>query len=132
MGIEGTVYVQFVIEKDGSISNVQAVRGIGGGCDEVAVEVISNSEKWIAGKQAGQFVRSRRIIPIKFVLTEEGATANKKYDGLELTEKQKKLLIEYLRNLDRSTPISVDKEFDGANLSINITEDGSIKIKVIE
>jgi TonB family protein len=68
MGIEGTVYVQFIIEKDGSLSDVQVVRGIGGGCDEMAVEVISNSEKWIPGRQAGLDVRSRRIIPIKFVL----------------------------------------------------------------
>ena len=68
MGIEGTVYIQFVIERDGSLTDVQAVRGIGGGCDEVAVEVVKNAPAWKPGKQRGRAVRSRRIIPIKFVL----------------------------------------------------------------
>lgn len=68
MGIEGTVYIQFVIERDGSLTDVQAVKGIGGGCDEVAVEVVKNAPKWKPGKQRGRAVRSRRIIPIKFVL----------------------------------------------------------------
>jgi periplasmic protein TonB len=68
MGIDGTVYIQFVIERDGSLSDVQAIRGIGGGCDEIAVDVVQNSPKWKPGKQRGQAVRSRRVIPIKFVL----------------------------------------------------------------
>lgn len=69
-GIEGTVYIQFVIEKDGSITDVQAVKGIGGGCDELAIEVVSNAGKWIPGKQNDSVVRTRRIVPIKFVLNE--------------------------------------------------------------
>ena len=68
MGIEGVVYVQFVIEKDGSLTDVQAVKGIGGGCDEVAVEVVKNAPKWTPGKQRGRAVRSQRVIPIRFVL----------------------------------------------------------------
>lgn len=68
MGIEGVVYVQFVIEKDGSLTDVTAVKGIGGGCDEVAVEVVKNSPKWSPGKQRGRAVRSQRVIPIRFVL----------------------------------------------------------------
>jgi protein TonB len=68
MGIEGVVYVQFVIEKDGSLTDVQAVKGIGGGCDEVAVEVVKNAPNWKPGKQRGRAVRSQRVIPIRFVL----------------------------------------------------------------
>ncbi|HET8860763.1 energy transducer TonB [Marivirga sp.] len=68
MGIEGVVYVQFVIERDGSLTDVKAVKGIGGGCDEVAVEVVKNAPKWIPGKQRGRAVRSQRVIPIRFVL----------------------------------------------------------------
>jgi len=67
-GIEGIVYVQFVIQKDGSISNVQVVKGIGGGCDELAVKVLKNYGDWIPGKQKGINVNSRRVIPIRFVL----------------------------------------------------------------
>lgn len=68
MGIEGVVYVQFVIERDGSLTDVTAVKGIGGGCDEVAVEVVKNSPKWTPGRQRGRPVRSQRVIPIRFVL----------------------------------------------------------------
>jgi len=68
MGIEGVVYVQFVIEKDGSLTDVKAVKGIGGGCDEVAEEVVKNAPAWNPGKQRGRAVRSQRVIPIRFVL----------------------------------------------------------------
>ncbi|SMG08683.1 TonB family C-terminal domain-containing protein [Marivirga sericea] len=67
-GIEGIVYIQFVIEKDGSLSNIQAVKGIGGGCDQVAVNMIKNYGDWIPGKQNGETVRSRRVVPVRFVL----------------------------------------------------------------
>lgn len=68
LGISGTVYVQFVIEKDGTITNVKAAKGIGAGCDEEAVRVLENAPNWIPGKQRGVPVRVRKIIPIKFIL----------------------------------------------------------------
>ncbi len=68
MDIQGLVYIQFVVEKDGSITDVQVIKGIGGGCDEVAAEVLENAPKWNPGKQRGRAVRSRKVIPIKFVL----------------------------------------------------------------
>jgi len=68
MGIEGKVYVQFVVERDGSITDVQAIRGIGAGCDEEAMKVIRESPKWNPGKQRGRAVRVRRVIPITFRL----------------------------------------------------------------
>ncbi len=68
MNIQGIVYIQFVIEKDGSITDVQAVKGIGGGCDELAIKVLENSPKWNPGRQRGRAVRSRKIVPIRFKL----------------------------------------------------------------
>jgi protein TonB len=68
MGIEGTVYVQFVVEKDGSITDVQAIRGIGAGCDEEAIRVIQNQPPWNPPKQRGKPVRQRIVLPIKFQL----------------------------------------------------------------
>jgi len=64
--IEGVVYLQFIIEKDGSFSNIQAVKGIGYGCDELAIEVLKKQGKWNPAKQNGKAVRSRRVIPIRF------------------------------------------------------------------
>lgn len=68
LGIEGTVYVQFVIEQDGSVSSVNAIKGIGAGCDEEAARVIQGMPKWKPGKQNGDPVKVRFVLPIKFQL----------------------------------------------------------------
>jgi protein TonB len=68
MGIEGKVFVQFVVDKDGTISQVQAIKGIGAGCDEEAVRVLQNAPKWKPGKQRGRPVRVRMVLPITFRL----------------------------------------------------------------
>ena len=68
MGVEGKVFVQFVVDKDGSLTDVKAVKGIGAGCDEEAVEIVKSAPKWKPGKQRGKAVRVRMIIPITFKL----------------------------------------------------------------
>lgn len=70
-GIEGRVFVSFIIEKDGSISNVKILRGIGGGCEEAAVEMIKNMPKWKPGTQRGKPVRVQFNLPIKFELEKD-------------------------------------------------------------
>lgn len=67
--IEGNVYVSFVIEKDGSVTNVKVIRGIGGSCDEEAKRVISLLPNFIPGKQNGVPVRVQQIVPISFKLS---------------------------------------------------------------
>ena len=67
-GIQGRVFVNFVVEKNGSISNVKVLRGIGGGCDEEAIRVVKSMPKWKPGKQRGKPVRVSFNLPIKFTL----------------------------------------------------------------
>ncbi len=67
-GIQGTVYVTFVVERNGSVTDVKILRGIGGGCDEEAVRVVQNMPKWEPGKQRGKPVRVQFNMPIKFTL----------------------------------------------------------------
>ena len=67
-GISGRVFVGFIVEKDGSVSDVKVLRGIGGGCDEEAVRVISGLPKWKPGKQEGKPVRVSYQMPINFKL----------------------------------------------------------------
>jgi len=67
-GIQGTVYINFVIEKDGSISNVNCLRAIGGGCDEEAMRVVKSMPKWEPGKQKGEPARVYFNLPVKFIL----------------------------------------------------------------
>ena len=68
MGVEGKVYVQFVIDKIGKLTDVHAIKGIGAGCDEEAVRVIKNAPDWSPGKQRGRPVKVRMILPITFKL----------------------------------------------------------------
>ena len=68
VGVEGKVYVQFVIEPDGRITNVESILGIGAGCDEEAVNVIKRSPRWNPGKQNGKPVKVKKVIPITFRL----------------------------------------------------------------
>lgn len=69
-GVQGKVFVSFVVERDGSVSNVTIVNGIGSGCDEEAMRVISKSPKWNAGENNGKKVRVRYTMPIVFALAE--------------------------------------------------------------
>lgn len=67
-GIEGKVFVTFVVEKDGSITGAKILKGIGGGCDEETIRVIENMPNWEPGKQRGKTVRVRFNMPIIFKL----------------------------------------------------------------
>lgn len=66
--IEGTVYVQFTIAKDGSITGTKVLRGIGGGCNEEAIRVINAMPNWKPGRQQGNAVKVKYTLPIKFRL----------------------------------------------------------------
>jgi len=68
MGVEGRVFVEFVIDEDGSITEVRAVKGIGAGCDEEAVRILQAAPKWKPGKQRGKPVKQRMVLPITFKL----------------------------------------------------------------
>ncbi len=68
LGIQGTVYLSFIVEKDGSITNVEVLRGIGYGCDEEAMRVVRAMPKWEPGKQREKPVRVQFSMPIRFVL----------------------------------------------------------------
>ena len=64
--IQGRVIVQFIVEKDGSLSNINVVRGVDPMLDKEAVRVIGLSPKWIPGKQRGEAVRVKFTVPIAF------------------------------------------------------------------
>lgn len=70
MGLEGKVFVEFIIEPDGSITNVSVKRGFDGACDREAVRVTSIMPKWKPGTQNGRPVRQSYTMPITFKLAE--------------------------------------------------------------
>ena len=71
-GIEGRVYIQFVVEKDGSVSNANIVRDVGAGCGQSALKVVKSMNnlpaKWTPGKQRGSAVRVLYTLPVTFKL----------------------------------------------------------------
>lgn len=67
-GIQGTVYVSFIVDTRGNISDVKVVRGIGGGCDEEAIRVVKMMPPWHPGKQNGKTVRVLFNMAIQFKL----------------------------------------------------------------
>lgn len=66
--ITGTIYVEFTVEKDGSLTDVHVVRGIGGGLDEEAIRVVESMPKWKPARQGGMPVKVKYQIPISFNL----------------------------------------------------------------
>lgn len=66
--IQGKVFLNFIVEKDGSISHAKVLKGIGFGCDEEALRVVTKMPKWKAGRQNGNLVRVSFTLPINFQL----------------------------------------------------------------
>lgn len=89
--VEGKVFVEFVVNKDGSLAGIKPVKGIGEGCDEEAVRAISSSPvRWIPAKQRGMVVNQRMVLPVTFslnqgsqkgiVILDEVRPSNSKFD----------------------------------------------------
>jgi len=67
--VQGIIFVSFVVERDGCISNVEVLRTIGNGMyDKLAIQAIQEMPKWIPGQHGGKFVRVRYVMPIRFRL----------------------------------------------------------------
>ena len=69
-GVEGRVFVQLIVEKNGELTNMKVVKGIGAGCDEEAMRAIAKSAPWNPAKKDGEVVRQILIQNILFKLPE--------------------------------------------------------------
>lgn len=77
LGLTGKVYLTFVVDRDGSVTDVKPIKCLGAGCESEAVRVVSMSPKWQPGIQKGRPVRVMYTMPITFDLrTENGESAN--------------------------------------------------------
>ncbi len=92
-GIEGRVFVQFVVDKGGNVVDPVIVRGIGAGCDEEALRAVSQA-KFKPGKQRGETVNVKMSIPVTFRLKEETAE-----DVISLMEEVEKQIVEVQKSL---------------------------------
>lgn len=70
-GIQGTVFVSFLINEKGNVTDGKVMRGIGSGCDEEALRVVMSMPDWDPGKNEGAPVKVRMTLPIKFSLSDK-------------------------------------------------------------
>lgn len=75
--VQGKVFVKFIVRKDGSVSDLQILKGIGFGCDEETVRVLGSMPKWTPGKQNGKPVSVYFTMPVSFVLEGEKTNISK-------------------------------------------------------
>lgn len=68
LGIEGNVFVSFVVDTEGNLTELTVVKGIGAGCDEEAVRLLKSAPKWQPARQGGQLVSKKAVMPVKFKL----------------------------------------------------------------
>jgi len=68
MGVDGKVFVQFVVDREGKISDVQVIKGVSADCDKEAIRVVQSMPAWKPGKQNGKAVKARFVLPIRFKL----------------------------------------------------------------
>ena len=67
--IEGKVIISFIVEKNGTLSDIRTIKDIGVGCGDEGVRIVKLMPKWKPAKQKGQPVRQQFLLPISFVLT---------------------------------------------------------------
>jgi len=79
--IEGKVILKFIVNEDGSISDVTVVKGIGGGCDEEAKRVVQLMPNWKPGSQNGKYVKVFFTLPVHFKLDEPDNSSVAKFKG---------------------------------------------------
>jgi periplasmic protein TonB len=69
--IQGIVYVDFIVERDSTVSHIHILQGIGAGCDDEAIRAVSEMPKWIPGKKDGESIRVQVTMPLIFTLSSE-------------------------------------------------------------
>ncbi len=100
-GIEGTVYVSFIIEKNGLLGELSLLNDIGGDCGKAAILVLEEMPRWQPGQQNGQIVRVRMNLPIQFKFRAEDSSRSEKYNlSWGMLHSREATKAELLKNID--------------------------------
>lgn len=132
IGVEGTVYVVFVINKDGTIGQPEILRGIGAGCDEEVLRLISEAPNWIPGEQRGQKVNVRMRLPIRFKLPSDqfvsdsnsGESSDNSTDNAKASEAFNQHMS---KNLKYPSDARTNEVFGTVFTRMHLDENGKIK-----
>jgi len=118
-GVEGTVIVRFVVDKTGKISNVKIKQGIGSGCDEEAVRVVSEMPNWTPGRNKGEIVSVMFQIPVKFQLKATYTPVNEEEKPLLMVEQNPEFqgnypgLMKYIKDNLQYPPLAQQSGIQG-------------------
>lgn len=89
-GVQGTVFVSFIIEKDGKVTNVKVIRSVSEALDNEAVRVVSAMPAWEPGTQRGEKVRVQFNLPVRFTLSDDGdSKSSSSEEGASLGSSEK-------------------------------------------
>ncbi|MDL2245397.1 M56 family metallopeptidase [Parabacteroides sp. OttesenSCG-928-J18] len=136
-GIQGRVVISYVVEKDGSITNLEVVRGQDPSLDKEAIRVMSTSPKWTPGQEKGITVRTKYTMPIQFRLGEKTDRAlsapSSESDVFRVAEKTaqfpggERALLKYLSDNVKYPQIAKEKGIKGRVIvSFIVEKDGSV------
>ncbi|WP_020606707.1 energy transducer TonB [Spirosoma spitsbergense] len=64
--VKDRVFISFIVERDGTLSDIRMLKGVGYGCDEEAIRVIKSMPRWIPGSQSGEPIRVKYNLPVLF------------------------------------------------------------------
>ncbi len=144
-GIEGKVYVEFVVEKDGAITNVHLQRGVDESLNNEALRVIRLSQPWNPGRQRGKAVKQRMVIPITFSLRNqntdaivsfdpptEGAKETMKVTGHLVEENGNRYMVGQVFNADGKPTAGMNIVLEGTKKGTVSDRDGTYKLKINE
>ncbi|UII30881.1 TonB family protein [Fulvivirga ulvae] len=127
LGVEGKVYIEFIVDTDGSLTNITVKKGIGAGCDNAALEAMKTIGPFKPAKQRGKAVKQRLILPVSFKLDDE--TALSKINQEEIIIVQEKFNVKVERNgLAVSGKVTGPdgKPMPGTNVIIKGTNNGTV------
>lgn len=133
-GVQGKVFVSFIITETGTVQNVTVAQGIGFGCDEEAVRVIKNFPAWTPGEQNGHKVNVKLTLPINFMLEENSSkklsAENTEKSPLYLVDGQEMNKEDVEKNIpaDRIAAVNVIKDTKALAAYGSKARDGVIKI----
>lgn len=127
-GVQGKVFVKFVVKSTGDIGNIEVLKGIGFGCDEEAVRVISQMPKWQAGKQNGKPVNVYFTMPISFRL-EGGDKDNQVGDFPTIISDSK---VDLLNPKANKSPNTSESRYNIQVRGSSLNKDGSKPLIVVD
>ncbi len=131
-GIEGTVYIGFVVNIDGQISDIIVKRGVAGGCTEESIRVIQAMPKWIPGKHKGEVVKVNYTLPIKFKL-DDPEPIYTVLDTMPSYPEGEKAMFQYLAKNVKYSAYARENGYEGTvKVTFVVNSDGSLSNFVIQ